>query len=65
MPVPLPVGHGKQEAAEPVPTMIELLGQTHVFVSGFQVSALETQLQAKVLVFARVKAEGLLQMKHA
>lgn len=63
-PVPLIVGHTKQKAAAPVPTMIELFGQAHVAVMGFQVSAFETQLQAKVPVLARVNAVTLLQVKQ-
>ena len=63
-PVPLTVGQAKQVAAEPVPTMIELLGQTHFLVLELQARALETQLHEKEVALVVVKAVALLQVKH-
>jgi hypothetical protein len=63
-PVPLTAGQTKQLAVEPVPTTKPLVPQPQALFAGYQVRALDTQVQANELALALVKAVVLLQVKQ-
>jgi hypothetical protein len=63
-PVPLTVEQTKQLADEPVPTMKPPVPQPQALFAGYQVRALDTQVQVNELALVLVKAVVLLQVKQ-